>query len=117
MLLQERLETEQLLRDTLDVVQPIDADDDLDTLKPPLERLYTLPDAIASQLLDELARLNADWVRADVHVSALEFSAVRHRWKPENARARGEEMTCVVVCVETDQIAVQDSEQDLASDW
>lgn len=38
MLRQEELERMHLLRDTLDVVQPINANDDLDALEPLLER-------------------------------------------------------------------------------
>lgn len=49
-------------------------------------------------------------------VVSLELDSVRHRRQAEDPRTRREEMTGVVVRVETDEVAVEDTEQDLPSD-
>ncbi len=47
--------------------------------------------------------------------TTLEFDSVWHRWKAENASARRKEVSRVVVCVETDEIAVKDAEENFSS--
>lgn len=66
--------------------------------------------------IDELVRINADGECADLRVSALEFNSVGHRRCSENACARRQEMASIIVGMETDQVAVEDTEEDFASD-
>ena len=54
MILQERLESVQLLRYTFDVIQSIDTDDDLDTFESTLQTLDPFLDAFAFQTVLEL---------------------------------------------------------------
>lgn len=91
MLAQEELERVQLLRDALDVVQAVDADDDLDALEPALERFDAILHALLLQVLEtksvtfpddasrveanlgESARVNADREGANMCQPALEL--------------------------------------------
>lgn len=41
--------------------------------------------------------------------SALKFYAVGHSWKRENAGARGEEVSGIIIGVEADEVTVQDT--------
>jgi hypothetical protein len=135
---EEELERVQLLRDALDVVEPVDADDDLDALEAALERREAVLDDLLLQVLrgesasglgprartrggqaahgDEALGVDADGEGADVRESPFELDAVGHRRQAEDARARGEEVPRVVVRVEADQVRVEDAEQDLAAD-
>jgi hypothetical protein len=113
---QEDLKRVQLLRDTLDVVEPVDADNELDTLKALLERLDALLDGRLLEGLVELAGLDADWEGADVGVATLDEDAVRHRREAKNTRAGRQEVPRVVIRVEANEVAVEDAEQDLAPD-
>jgi hypothetical protein len=61
--------------------------------------------------IDEGGGLNTDGERADVCEAALELDAVGHSRQREDTRARGKEMTRIVVCVEADEVTVEDSEQ------
>ena len=60
MLCQEELERVQLLRDTLDVVEPVDTDDDLDTVEAVLELLDTFLNAVLLEVLS-----NDTWSKHD----------------------------------------------------
>jgi hypothetical protein len=90
----------QLLGNALDVVQPVHANYDLATLEPVLELLEPVVDLGVAQAVDKLHRLDTDGVGADLGVSALKLDSVGHGLEAEDAGARGEEVTGVVVCVE-----------------
>lgn len=115
MLSQKDLEGVQLLGDTLDVVESVNTDDELDALEPLLELLDSLLDRILLERLVELSGLDSDRERADVGVPALDEDSVGHRRQAEDPRAGREEVASVVVGVETNEVAVEDTEKDLSS--
>jgi hypothetical protein len=104
MLGQKHLERMQLLRDALDVVQPVHADDDLATLEPVLELFEPVVDLGVAQSVDKLHRLDTDGVSPDLGVSAFKLDSVGHGLEAEDAGARGEEVAGVVVCVEAARV-------------
>jgi hypothetical protein len=59
--------------------------------------------------LDEGVRLDANGKGPHVYEPPLELDAVRHSGQTEDAGARREEVSGVVVRVEPDEIAVQDT--------
>ena len=124
MLRKEHLESMKLLRDTLDVIQTVDTDDDLDPIESLFECLEFLLDGIRFETLhridcqilsqryipdvshiDELLGVNADWESAHMGVSALIEETVGHGGHTENAGTGGEEMAGIVVGVEAEEIA------------
>lgn len=48
---------------------------------------------------------------------AFILDPIRERRETKDTRARREEMACVVVCVEAEEIGVEDSQKNLSSDW
>jgi hypothetical protein len=115
-LLQEDFQPEQLLRHAFDVVQPVDAHDDLDVLESSLELLDPRFDVVALKVRFELLGINTDGKSADMGVAAIVIDTVGHSVQPEDASARGQEMASVVVSVETDQVAIQYTFQDFTTD-
>lgn len=115
-LLEEDLHGVELLRDTLDVVETVDTDDELDALEATAEGRDALLNFLLLEGLVELARLDTDRERADRGVAADELDAVRGALEAEKARARRDEVAGVVVGVEADEVAVEDTEEDLAAD-
>lgn len=66
--------------------------------------------------IGELAWLNTDWEGSNMGISTLELDSIRHRRETQDSGARREEMTGIVVRVEANEVAVKDTEQDLATD-
>lgn len=77
MLGKESLEGLELLRNTFDVVQTVNTDDDLDTLKSSFQRTKTLDNGFFLKTFDKLVRVDTDGIGADLTVSAVKFDAVR----------------------------------------
>lgn len=135
MLRQENLEALQFLRNTLDVVESVNTDDDLLALKLGLQLLRPVDHMFFLDALDESIRVNADRERPDLSESSFEFDSVRLSLQAQNARAGGEEVTGVVVRVESarqraiidraryfslnspDEVTLQDTQENLATDW
>lgn len=67
----------KFLRNTLDVVQTVNTDDDLDTLKSSFQRTKTLDDGFFLKTFDKLVRVDTDGIGADLAVSAVKFNTVR----------------------------------------
>jgi hypothetical protein len=100
-LVQKGLERVQLLRDTLDVIQSIDSDDDLDALETLLQLSQTLLYGGLLETLDELHGFDTDGEGTDVSVSTLEPETVGHGRQPEDTGAGRQEVSGIVVGVET----------------
>jgi hypothetical protein len=66
--------------------------------------------------LRELTGLDTDRESSNVGVPSLELDSVRHGRQAKDSGTRREEMTSVVVGVETDEVAMKDTEEDLSSD-
>jgi len=98
---QEHLERVQLLRDTLDVVQSVDTNDNFAPLETLLKRLESGLDRFAAETVDKLHGLDTDRVCADLSISALELDTVGHGLETEDSGARGEEVPSVVVRMES----------------
>jgi hypothetical protein len=128
---QEDLECVQLLRDTLDVVETVNTDDQLDALKLLLKSGDALLDLGFLETLVELLRVDTDRKCADSNDLSFVFDAVGRGGETpsllatvhilavgylQNARATAEEVTRVVVGMEADQITLQHSAEDLVSD-
>jgi len=115
-LLEEDLHGVELLRHALDVVEAVDADNELDVLEPPPQGRDALLHLFLLQRLEELSRLDPDRERADRRVAADELDLVRGALDTEEARARREEVPRVVVRVKPNEVAVEDAEEDFAPD-
>ena len=70
---------------------------------------------IDSTHLYEGARVDSDREGPDVCKPALELDAVGHGRKGEYASAGREEVTCVVISVEADEIRIEHTEKNLAA--
>jgi len=118
------------LRNTLDVIKTVNTDDELDILELFLEGCDAFDDLRLFEAFIELFGVDADRERANSNDLTLEFDCVRgSRQSSANSLAdvhmsevaallqdsgtTAQEMTRVVVSVEADQIAVQNSIQDL----
>lgn len=113
---EEHLERVQLLRHALDVVQAVDAHDELDALEFAPQRGDALLDLGLLQALGELLRVDAYREGADGDELPLELDAVGGGVGLEDARAGAEEVAGVVVGVEADEVAVQEALQELLPD-
>jgi len=87
-LLEEDLHGVELLRHALDVVEAVDADDELDALEPAPQGRDALLHLVLLERLEELAGLDADRERADGRVAADELDLVGRALDAEQARAR-----------------------------
>lgn len=116
MLAQKHLHGVQLLRDTLDVIQSVDTDYDLAALEGLLQLLDSLLDGVLLQPVGELVHVDTDGEGPHVNEPALVLYPVGQRVHVENPLHGGEEMSCVVVGVEPDQVTTQDPLQDLLPD-
>jgi hypothetical protein len=65
--------------------------------------------------LNERRWVNADGEGSDVCQTTLEFNTVRHSRKTKHTGARREEVPGVVIGMEPDQVAVEDTEQDFTA--
>lgn len=73
----ESLECLEFLRYTFDVIQTVNTDDDLDTLKSSFQRTKTLDNGFFLKTFDKLVRVDTDGIGADLAVSAVKFNTVR----------------------------------------
>ena len=101
-LVQESLERVKLLRYTLDVIQSVDTDNDLDALESLFQLSQTFLNGRLLETVDELHGFDTDREGTDVSVSSLEPKTVGHGGKTEDTGARRQEVSSVVVGVETD---------------
>jgi hypothetical protein len=115
----------EFLRNTLDVVKTIDSDNELYALEFALKGCNTLLYLWLPQSLVELLGVNANGKSANGDDLALKLDSVRGRRKSplnlsvrettslgsvqysQDARTTAQEVTCVIVSVEADQIAVK----------
>lgn len=63
----------------------------------------------------ELSRLDSDREGTDMGVSAVHLNSVGHRGETKDSGAGRQEMSGVVVSVESYQVAVEDTQEDLSS--
>jgi len=117
MLFQEQLKRSHLLRYPLDVIQSVNTDNQLDAAEPLLELLNSPFDLRFLDAIDELFGVDTDGEGADVAVLPIELNTVRHGGKREDACARGEEVAGIIVGVETDEVAVKNTQEDFTTDW
>jgi hypothetical protein len=117
----------QLLRNTLDVIQAIDSYNKLHTLELLLQNCDTLLNLRLLKAFVEFLWVNADWECADSDQFALEVYTIWRRRKAtcslsarstsikhaginsQYARTAAQEMARVVVSVESDQIAMENT--------
>lgn len=99
---EEDLETLKLLGQTLDVVQSVDTDDNLFALEFGLQVSGPLEDTGPLDGLDESIRVDTDGESSDLGESAFVLDSVGFGRDLEDSGARREEMSSVVVGVESD---------------
>jgi hypothetical protein len=116
-LLQEQLKCGHLLWYPLDVIQSVNAYNQLDATEPLLELLDSRLDLRFLDAIDELFGVDTDREGPNVAVLPIELNTVRHSGKREDARARGEEVAGIVVSVEADEVAVKNTQEDFTTDW
>ena len=116
-LLQEQLERSQLLRYALDIIQPVNTDDQLDTAEPPLELLDSRLNLWFLDAIDELFGVDTNREGPDVAVFSIELNTVGHSGKREDAGAGREEVASIIVGVEADEVAVKNTQQDFTTNW
>ena len=127
-LLEQRLDREQLLRDALDVVEPVDAEQHLHPVElrlqlgDPRAHLWALDAAL------EALRVDADREGVDAHRVALDAAALRIGERPvprdvpraqrdvpaEQVGARVQEVARVLVDVEAEEVGAEQPLQELA---
>jgi hypothetical protein len=122
---EEEFKCVKLLRNTLDIVKPVDTDDDLDAVEALLKGSNTLLNGLFLQVLRvkkkksskedatmnvaeedahpyKRSRVNSNRESSDVGKPTLELDAIGHGRKGENAGAGREEVTCIIVGVEAE---------------
>ena len=114
----------KLLRNTLDIVKPVDTDDDLDAIEALLKGRNTLLNGLFLQVLRvkkrpskedattdvaeedahpyKRSRVNSNRESSNVGKPTLELDAIGHGRKGENAGAGREEVACIIVGVEAE---------------
>jgi len=117
MLLQEQLERSHLLRYPFDVIQSVNTNNQLDAAESPLELLDSRLDLRFLDTIDELFGVDTDGEGTDVAVLPIELNTVGHSGKRENTRAGRQEMASIVVSVETDEVAMENAQQNFTTDW
>lgn len=99
----ESLERLEFLRDTLDIVQTVNTDDDLDAIKPRFQRTEAFDNGFFLKTFDELVRVDTNGVGADLAISPVKFNTVRLSLETEDTGAGREEVSSIVICVESIQ--------------
>lgn len=116
-LLQEQLKCSHLLWYPLDVIQSVNSDNQLDTAESPLEFLDSRFDLRFLDAIDELFGVDTNREGPDVAILPIELNTVGHGGKREDARAGGEEVAGIIISVETDEVAVKNTQEDFTTDW
>jgi hypothetical protein len=131
MLGQENLKRVQLLRDTLDVVEAVNTNDELHALELLLESRDALLDLGLLETLVELLRVDTDRKCANRNDLSVVLDAVGGGGQApslsvtvnhstardlQDTRAAAEEVARIVVGVEADQVALEHTAEDLVSD-
>lgn len=124
MFCQEDFKRVQLLRNTLDVVKTVNTDDQLDTLELLLKCLDAFHDLGLLETFLELLRIDTDRECTNSDDLALKFDCVGCCWKLavlgvsdilyfgqnhadlQDSRTTAEEVSSIIIGVESDQIAV-----------
>jgi len=94
------LETLQFLGQTLDVIQSINTDNDLFTLKLGLQTPCSFANMRLLDGFDECIWVDTDRKGSDLCESTFKVDSVRFGLESEDTGAGGQEMSSVVVCVE-----------------
>lgn len=120
----------ELLRDTLDVVEAVDTDDELDSVELARKSVDALLNLGFLEAFDELFRVNTDGECANGNEFAIVINTIGGRRSSttceisiclrenrfsafdvvlQNARATAQEVTRIVVGMESDEIAVKNA--------
>lgn len=108
---EEDLEGVEFLWHALDVVKTVDADDELDAFKLAAEGGYTFLNFRLLETLDEVIWVNADRKSSNGHEATLPLNTSRRRRRAQYPRAAAQKMTSVVVRMETDEVAVEQTRE------
>ena len=133
MFCQEDFKSVKLLGDTLDVVKTVNTNNQLDALELLLECLDTLCDLGLLEPLLKLLGINTDRECTDGDNLALEFDCVGCCWQLaiesqqpchnldiisnlQDSRTTAEEVPSIIIGVESDQVTVQNTVENLVTD-
>lgn len=83
----ESLKCLELLRDTFDIIQTVDTDDDLDAVKPCFQRTKAFDNGFFLKTFDKLVWIDTDGEGADLAISAVKFNTVRLSLETEDTGA------------------------------
>jgi hypothetical protein len=111
-LCQENFQSVELLGNTLDVVESIDTNDELHTIKLTTERSNTFLNLGLLEAFNELLGVNADREGTDADKATIPINTVGGSRGTEDTRAAAEEVASVVVGVEADEIAVEQASEE-----
>jgi hypothetical protein len=93
----------QLLRYTLDIIQSVNANHDLAPFKSLLQSVEPLLYTRELEPIDKLQGIDTDWERADLAIPPSIFHTVGHGLQTQDTRTGGEEMSGVIVRMESDR--------------
>jgi hypothetical protein len=60
--------------------------------------------------------LNADWESSHPGQAPRKLDPIRHRRESQDTGTRRKEVASVVICMETDEVAIKDSKENFAAD-
>ncbi|KAI6763063.1 hypothetical protein HG530_009043 [Fusarium avenaceum] len=104
---EEYLKSVQLLRHTLDIIQAINSNNKFDAFELSAKGSNTLLNLWLLQPFYKILRIDSDGESANGHEATVPIDAVGGSRTLEDTGAAAKEMTGIVVCVETDEIAVE----------
>ena len=111
----EDLQGVQLLRHTLDIIQTINTDNQLNALELLLQELNTVSCRCLLELPVELLWVDTNWEGSNGHIFTLQLNSVWRSLHLQNPRTRRQEVSRIIVGVETDQVTRQNTGQQLLS--
>src|ERR1700733_3020743 len=106
MVSQKDFESVELLGNALDIIKAVNSNHQLNALELLFKGGDALFDFLLSQPFRELVRIDTDRKSANSDNLAFKLDAIWGSRQPQDARATAQKVSCVVVCVEADQITV-----------
>lgn len=115
MICKENFKGMKFLWNSFDVIKTVHSDNQLHTLELLFQNGYSLLDLFFLESFGELFGVDTDGESAHGDDLAFEFHSVWCRGEIEDARTTAEKVSCIVVRMKADEIAVQNTEKDFIS--
>lgn len=107
----------EFLGDAFDVVKSVYANHELDTFELFLQDGDSLLDLFFFEALCEFLGVDSDGESADGDDLVAKFDTIGSGGEVEDTGTTAQEMAGVIISMKADQIAVEDAQKDLISDW